>query len=158
MFATADLCDQFSEELQIAEPIFKSFGEKRSFYGKIATVKVFEDNVLVVDQLEKIEEGSVLVVDGQASTKCALLGDRLATIAFDRKISGIIINGCVRDSAELEHIDVGILAIATNPLKSKKKGEGQVGISLHFGGVTWTPGEYIYCDGDGVVLAKRKLL
>ncbi|MDR6226769.1 ribonuclease E activity regulator RraA [Desmospora profundinema] len=154
---TTDLCDQYSEELDICEPIFTSFGRKRSFSGPIATVRVWEDNVLVRQALETVPAGTVLVVDGGGSRRCALMGDRLAAIGVERGLSGVIIYGCVRDSADLATMDLGILALAPMPLKSIKEGKGERDIPVQFGGTTWIPGHYVYADEDGVIVAKRPL-
>ncbi len=157
-FKTADLCDDYSEELSICELAFTSYGKQKSFYGPIATVRVHEDNVLVKQALETVEEGTVLVVDGAGSRKCALMGDMLGEIAQSRKLAGIIINGCVRDVAELAKTDVGIFAIGSNPLKSIKKGLGDRDVTVTFGGIRWEPGHYAYADEDGVVVCKRNLI
>ncbi len=156
-FNTADICDEFPEMVSVCEPIFNSYGSVESFSGPISTVKVYEDNVLVREALEEVPAGSVLVVDGVGSLRCALLGDNLAAIAASRGLAGIIVNGCVRDSRELAGIDVGILALATHPLKSKKEGEGERDVPVEFGGVTWTPGHHAYADEDGIVLAAEEL-
>lgn len=154
---TADLCDEYGKELEICQLELKSYGKKKYFSGKISTVRVFEDNVLVKKALETIPEGHVLIVDGGGSKRCALLGDRLGDIAVSRKLAGIIINGCVRDVSDLAELEVGILALGSNPLKSEKKGKGDSDISVTFGGVTWNPGEYVYADEDGVIVSSRKL-
>lgn len=156
-FKTADLCDDFANELDVCQLELKSYGKRSKFFGPVATVRVFEDNVLVLASLETVPEGSVLVVDGGGSRRCALMGDRLGKIAEDRRLAGIIINGCVRDTEELAKLDVGILAIGSNPLKSKKEGKGDRQIPVFFGNIDWTPGSYVYADGDGVVLTKRNL-
>ncbi|MEK4522648.1 ribonuclease E activity regulator RraA [Psychrobacillus sp. FSL W7-1493] len=157
-FSTADLCDEYSDEIQVLGSEFKSYGKKTSFSGPICTVKVFEDNILINQALEDIPVGSVLVVDGGGSKKCALMGDRLAGIAENRNLSGIVINGCVRDSNELTELNIAILALGSNPLKSKKEGTGEVDIPLFFLGIDWHPGNYLYADEDGIVIAKRKLV
>ncbi|MDI2585804.1 ribonuclease E activity regulator RraA [Psychrobacillus sp. NEAU-3TGS] len=157
-FKTTDLCDDHSNSLQICDIEFRSFGRETRFSGKIETVNVFEDNVLVVEALENVEEGSVVVVDGHGSKRCALLGDRLAGIAESRKLAGIIINGYVRDSAELAKMNVGILALGTYPLKSKKAGKGERNGTLYFGGIEWKSGEYVYADEDGVIVSEQTLL
>ncbi|MGG0718083.1 ribonuclease E activity regulator RraA [Robertmurraya massiliosenegalensis] len=154
---TTDLCDQYFSELQVIGSEFQSFGKRKSFSGPIKTVKVFEDNVLVKEALETIPSGSVLVVDGGGSKRRALLGDQLAEIAQSRGLAGIIINGCVRDSEELSQMDVGILALGTHPLKSKKEGKGEKNISLRFLSVNWNPGDYVYADRDGIAIATREL-
>ncbi|MFE8701410.1 ribonuclease E activity regulator RraA [Cytobacillus sp. FJAT-54145] len=156
-YKTADLCDDFSEKVQILGSEFQSYGKKKSFSGPIRTVRVFEDNVLVKEALETVEAGSVLVVDGGGSKKCALLGDRLGEIAQSRGLAGIIINGYVRDTVELGQLDIGIFALGSMPLKSKKEGKGERDILLTFLGLDWTPGDYVYADEDGIVLAKEEL-
>lgn len=157
-FKTADLCDEYAENVQVCEIEFQSYGKRKRFFGKIETVNVFEDNVLFLEALETVPEGSVIVVDGGGSKNCALMGDRLAKIAETRGLAGVIIHGCVRDSADLATIDVGIFAIGTNPLKSRKKGEGERDTVLSFGGVTWKPGNYVYADEDGVIVSEQPLL
>ncbi|MFS0637988.1 ribonuclease E activity regulator RraA [Mesobacillus foraminis] len=156
-FKTADLCDEFGNELEVCQLEFKSYGKRSKFSGPVATVRVFEDNVLVLESLETVPEGSVLVVDGGGSRRCALMGDRLGKIAQDRKLAGIIINGCVRDSEDLRQLDIGILAIGTNPLRSKKDGKGERQIPVFFGNIDWTPESHVYADADGVILSKGKL-
>jgi regulator of ribonuclease activity A len=157
-FKTADLCDEFYKELQVCKLEFHSYGKKKRFSGPISTVKVFEDNVLVKEALQSIPKGSVLVVDGGGSRNCALLGDRLGEIAQNRELAGVIINGCARDTADLAEQEIGVLAIGSMPLKSKKEGKGERDIVLHFGEVEWVPGHYVYVDEDGVVLAPRPLV
>lgn len=157
-FKTADICDVHSSKLVVCESEFKSYGKRPKFFGPISTVKVFEDNVLVVEQLESVPEGSVLVVDGGGSRRCALMGDRLAGIAEIRKLAGVIINGCVRDSEDLVKMDVGIFALGSNPIKSKKEGKGEKQVTVTFGGIDWKPGSYAYADQDGVIVSDQKLI
>jgi regulator of ribonuclease activity A len=157
-FQTTDLCDDFHEELSICRLPLQSFGGKQKFSGPIYTVDVYEDNVLVLEALESIPLGSVLVVDGKGSNYCALLGDRLAAIGADRGLEGIIINGYVRDSAVLRTLDIGIYALGTMPLKSKKEGKGKRDVMLSFGNMLWEPGNFVYADEDGIVVAGRNIL
>jgi regulator of ribonuclease activity A len=154
---TADICDHFPESVEVCEPMFTSYGSVDAFDGRISTVKVYEDNVLVREALEDLAPGSVLVVDGGGSRRCALLGDKLASIAASRGLAGIVINGCVRDSRELAGIEVGILALASHPSRSKKEGKGERDVPVEFGGVKWTTGQYLYADNDGIVLSAEKL-
>jgi regulator of ribonuclease activity A len=154
---TTDLHDEFGENLQVCEPILQSFGSRQQFQGSIRTVRVYEDNVLVKKALETIEEGEVLVVDGGGSIRCALLGDRLAAIAVERKLGGIIIHGCVRDTADLCKMDIGIYALNKIPVRSQKGGRGATDIDVMFGGVKWRTGEYVYVDEDGIVVATKAL-
>jgi regulator of ribonuclease activity A len=156
-FSTADLCDDFTERVEVCETPFVSYGSVRAFSGEIRTVEVHEDNVLVREALEEVPPGTLLVVDGGGSKRCALIGDKLATIAARRGLAGVIVNGCVRDSRELANVEVGILALSTNPKRSKKNGAGRRDVPVHFGGLTWTPGHHAYADEDGVIVSATKL-
>ncbi len=158
MIKTADLYDHFSEHLQIADPILTNFGGRRAFYGKITALKVFEDNSLVRESLQRPGDGDVLVVDGGGSLRCALLGDQLAELGRDNGWSGLIINGCIRDSEVLAALDIGVKALNTNPVKSVKRGEGQADIPVRFAGIWFHPGAYVYADADGIAVSARKLL
>ncbi|WP_100330339.1 ribonuclease E activity regulator RraA [Bacillus xiapuensis] len=154
---TADLCDEFGGQVKVCKLELKSYGGKKRFSGPVSTVKVFEDNVLVKSALQTIPRGHVLVVDGGGSRNCALLGDRLGEIAEKRQIAGMIIYGCVRDTAELAKQNIGVMALGSNPLKSIKKGEGETNILVQFGDVDWKPGHYVYADEDGIIVAEKKL-
>jgi regulator of ribonuclease activity A len=156
-FKTADLCDAHSDKLQIAEPGFRSFGGHSRFHGEIVTVKLFEDNSLVSETLGLPGHGKVLVVDGGGSRRCALLGDMLAASAVENRWSGILVNGCIRDSADIADMSLGVMALDTHPLKSVKKGIGEMNLPVRFAGVTFRPGEYLYADEDGVILSSTAL-
>lgn len=157
-FHTADLCDAYENDVKICLLDFKSYGKKKRFSGPIETVNVFEDNVLVKQALETIPKGSVLVVDGGGSNRCALLGDRLGAIAVERSLAGIIINGRVRDTTELAKLEVGILALGSNPQRSIKVGKGKRDVTVSFGDIDWQPGDYVFADEDGVIVANKNLL
>lgn len=154
---TADLCDEFEDSLRIAEPLLKNFGGRRAFHGPISTVKVFEDHSLVRDALEAPGNGRVLVVDGGGSRRCALLGDTMARIAEDSGWAGMVVFGCIRDAAEIGKMSIGLKALATNPRRSVKRGEGQWEVPVNFAGVTFRPGEYLYSDDDGIVIAANAI-
>ncbi|MGD8556848.1 MAG: ribonuclease E activity regulator RraA, partial [Chromatiales bacterium] len=145
-FKTADLCDAHSDTLQIAEPGFRDYGGSTRFHGEIVTLKLFEDNSLVRDTLALPGHGKVLVVDGGGSRRCALLGDMLAAKAVENGWNGILINGCIRDAAEIAGMPLGVKALDTHPLKSIKRGVGETNLQLRFAGVTFNPGASLYAD------------
>jgi len=157
-FKTADLCDQFSAELQIAEPVFRSFGGRRSFSGPTSTIKCFEDNSRVKEAVGEPGNGRVLVVDGGGSRRCALLGDMLAKQAADNGWAGVVIHGCVRDAADMAGFELGVLALAALPLRSEKKGEGQRDVTVEIAGARIHPGDFVYVDEDGMIVARRALV
>ncbi|MET0051116.1 MAG: ribonuclease E activity regulator RraA [Candidatus Thiodiazotropha sp.] len=152
---TADLYDIHEETLQICEPGLRHFGGHQAFHGPVATLKCFEDNSLVREQLEQPGAGRVLVVDGGGSLRCALLGDLLAQMAVDHGWAGVVVHGCIRDSREISQMPLGVMALATNPRKSVKRGAGEVGGSLAFHGVDFHPGEWLYADEDGIVVMDK---
>ena len=155
---TTDLCDKHPDKVQVAEPIgFKDYGGRKVFSGKIVTLKMFEANPLVRKTLEKEGNGAVLVVDGGSSMRCAMLGDQLGELAVTNKWSGVIVYGCVRDSADLAKLDVGVKALNTHPMKSARTLEGQENITLRFAGINFIPGEFVYCDEDGIIVSKEEL-
>ena len=154
---TTDLCDQYADELQVAVPIFRSYGGKVAFYGPISTVQVHEDNVLVRAALEEPGAGRVLVVDGRGSLRCALVGDQLAALGLGNGWAGVVINGCIRDVAALAELAFGVQALASNPLRSAKRGTGARDVQVTFAGLVCAPGQYLYADEDGIIIAKWPL-
>lgn len=154
-FNTADLCDE--HDLKIAKPIFKSFGLNTHCYGQIRTVEAIEDNSYVKKLLQQNGSGYVMVVDGQGSQNCALVGDNLAALGAKNNWSGIIVNGCIRDSLEINNINISIKALDLVPNKSEKKDIGKYGLDLKFADVTFIENQYLYSDPDGIVLSATKL-
>ncbi len=159
-FCTADLCDSYSDnsDFHIAEPIFRRYGGKTKFYGQITTLKLFENNSWVRKTLEEKVENRVLVVDGGGSHRCALLGDQLAKLACDNGWQGVIVYGCIRDSAEIDQMPVGVRALHTHPLKSRKKGVGDRDLLITFAGVNFRRDQHIYVDQDGIIVSGTALI
>ncbi len=158
MHATADLCDEHIDKLQVADPIFVDYGGETCFEGEIHTLKVFEDNTLVRAALEKEGTGKILVVDGGGSYRCALVGDNLVTLAIQNNWRGIVVFGCIRDSRQILGMKVGVKALGTNPTKSIKRNEGQEGLNLRFAGIDFKQGQYLYSDEDGMVVSEFQLI
>lgn len=155
--ATTDLCDSHESEVRIAAPIFRSFGGNSAFYGRIATLKLFEDNGLVRQTLDTPGEGRVLVIDGGGSLRRALLGDQLAALAVKNNWAGLLIWGCIRDSKAIGEMRLGVFALATIPLKTVKKNLGESNLAVSFAGIDFVPGEWLYADEDGVIVSPHPL-
>ena len=156
-FVLPDLCDQYGDSLRVLSPMLKNFGGNNCFHGKISTIKCHEDNSFVADAVREEGDGSVLVVDGGGSLRCALLGDNLAAIAASNSWAGIIVFGCVRDVAALKCISLGVQAIAPHPRKSVKRKVGLRDVEVSFGGVSFIPGQYVYADENGVIVSEDEL-
>ncbi|MGB2129865.1 MAG: ribonuclease E activity regulator RraA [Marinobacterium sp.] len=153
-----DLCDHFEELVQVVEPMFGNYGGRETFGGEIVTIKAFEDNSLVREQVAQPGQGKVLVVDGGGSMRRAMLGDMLAEKAQANGWEGIIIYGCIRDVNAISELDeLGVQALGTHPMKTEKLGVGQLNVAVTFGGVTFRPGEYVYADNNGVLVSPQKL-
>jgi len=157
-FSTPDLCDQFPDDVQVLAPMFNSYGGIANFGGEIVTVKCFEDNSLVKEQLGLPGTGKVLVVDGGGSLRKALLGDMIAASAVKNGWAGVIIYGCIRDVDAINEMQLGVQALNTVPLKTEKRGIGDLNIPVTFGGATFKPGEFVYADRNGVIVANKALL
>lgn len=157
-YKTTDISDELGDDAAIVTPGFRHFGARNMFSGAISTIRCFEDNSLVRDALETPGDGRVLVVDGAASMRCALLGDLLAALGSANGWSGVIVNGCVRDAADLAVIDLGVMALATHPRKTLKLGKGERDISLQFADTEFHPGHYVYADQDGIVVTSHPMM
>lgn len=156
--STPDLCDQYGEAIQVADPIFRHFGSVQQFGGEVVTIKCFEDNSLVADTVATPGNGRVLVVDGGGSLRRSLLGDNLARKGVENGWAGIVVYGAIRDVEEIAPMNIGVLAIGSIPRKTEKRGEGQSNVPLAFAGVTVKPGDYLYADQTGVIVANQKLV
>ncbi len=151
-FTTTDLSDEHPEA-HICDPVFQAFGGSREFSGPVTTLKVFEDNTLVREAVQKPGEGRVLVVDGGGSLRCGLFGGNLAVAAARNGWAGVVINGCARDADEIDAEEIGLRALALHPRRSERGlHSGRAGIPVTFAGVTFREGEWLLADRDGVLV------
>lgn len=155
---TPDLCDDHEGRVLAFEMQFQHYGLHQHFSGQAVTVKCFEDNSIVKRLVNTPGEGKVLVVDGGASMRRALLGDMLADAAVENGWAGLVINGCIRDVQVINTLALGVKALGTHPMKTEKRGEGQQDIVINFGGVTVATGDYIYADENGVIWSEEPLI
>ena len=155
-FSTPDLSDA-NPEAQALSPILRNLGGKKIFWGKIETLQCPDDNSFVKELLNSEGNGKVLVVDANGISTVALLGDMIAEAGVKNNWSGVVINGYVRDIDLLCTLDIGVQALGTMPIRSEKKNQGQLGIDITFGGVTFSRGNYIYADNNGLLLSKEEL-
>lgn len=156
-YSTPDLCDLYPALVRIAEPLFRNYGGRRSFGGEVVTIRCFEDNSFVKETAGKPGQGKVMVVDGGGSVRKALLGDLIAETAFKNGWEGLIIYGAVRDVDAIESLDLGVMAIASIPLRTERKGLGEMNVPVTFAGVTFSPGEYVYADSTGILVSPEPL-
>jgi regulator of ribonuclease activity A len=155
--ATADICDRYADRVQVCEPLFEAYGGITAMHGGVSTVRCFEDNSRVKEAVESPGQGRILIVDGGGSRRHALFGGNLGKAAVKNGWAGVIIYGCIRDSAELGGMKLALRALGTMPLRSEKRGEGERDMPVRFAGVTFRPGDYVYADEDGIVVAHEQL-
>lgn len=156
-YLTPDLCDAYPDLVRVMEPMLANFGGRDSFGGSIVTVKCHEDNSRVKELAATEGSGKVLVIDGGGSMRRALLGDLIADNAANNGWEGMVIYGCVRDVDALAQTDLGVQALGSIPLKTDRRGLGDVDVPVSFGGITFVPGEYVYADNNGVIVAAEAL-
>lgn len=156
-WTTPDLCDAHAD-VAVAAPLFRRFGGRTSFHGRIVTVHCHEDNSRVRELAGTDGRGKVMVVDGGGSLRCALLGDLIAANAVENGWEGLLIHGCVRDVEVLATLPLGVLALAAIPRKTDRRGLGEVDVAVEFAGVRFVPGHWLYADGSGVIVAGGDLL
>lgn len=151
-----DLCDAHKDDssgaFRVLPPVFRPFAGAARFRGPVSTVRCFEDNTLVKAALDSPGQGRVLVVDGGASLRRALVGGNLGAAAVRNGWAGLLVNGCVRDCAELLVLPIGILALAPMPMPPRKQGQGERDVDVLIQGVWIRPGDWLAADEDGVVL------
>jgi regulator of ribonuclease activity A len=161
MPSLADLCDthlRSPTRLSVVEPnLFHSYGQHSKFYGIIETVRCFESNPTVRSILSTPGHNRILVVDGGGSKRVAIFGDQIAQLAIENSWSGVIINGCIRDSAIINNLPIGVKALGTHPVKSLKSYSGESSVPVNFGGVEFIPGQWVYSDEDGIIVSEEPL-
>lgn len=154
---TSELCDIYLDQIDVVDPLFSSFGGRTSFFGKVTTVKCFENNGLIAEILEENGEGRVLVVDGGGAVRRALIDAELAQLAVDNQWEGIVVYGAIRQIGELEGMDIGIHALAPIPVGADDSEQGESDVAVNFGGVTVFPEDYLYADLTGIILSPDPL-
>lgn len=157
-WTTPDLCDSFPGQVQALESgRLLNFGGREAFSGEVETLACFEDNSFVKSLMAEPGRGRILVVDGGGSLRRALLGDQIAQSAAENDWSGLVIHGAVRDVEVLDTLNLGVKALAACPVRTEKRNLGDVGVELAMLGAHIRPGQFMYADRNGVVLADHKL-
>lgn len=155
--STPDLSDNYPDNTRVLDSIFKNYGGKKAFGGEIVTVKCFEDNSLVKEQASNNGLGKVMVVDGGGSLRKALLGDMIAKSAVKNNWEGLVIFGCIRDIDLISELPLGVKALNVVPIKTEKRGIGELNVTVTFAGQSIKPGEYLYADNNGILISNKKL-
>lgn len=113
------------------------------------------DDLAVIQAVSHIRPGDVVVINGFGYTGRAVMGDILSQMFATNGAVGAIVDGAVRDVAEIEAQGFPVWARAVTPAGPWKNGPGTVGKAVAIGGVVVHPGDIVVGDGDGVVCVPR---
>ncbi len=151
----SNIADQMGR-LYCTDSSIKAFN-KTPLLGSAFTVKVPQgDNLMIHYALELAEPGDVLVIDGEGDLSHSLLGEIMVTYARQKKIAGVVVNGCIRDSDALSKLtDFSVYAMGVTPQGPYKNGPGEINVPVCCGGVAVLPGDLLAGDQDGIVVIRR---
>ena len=151
-FFTADICDEHSETTSVLGPGYHNYGGAQKCQGEIITIKLDRNNSDLISLLRDEDgSGKVVVVDVNQAY-FAVVGENLMKFAHQNNYSGIVINGYVRDTLQIQDIPVALFALGTCSRKYIPVTGGERDIAVSFGGVEFRPGKYLYADMDGVIV------
>ncbi len=114
------------------------------------------DNLMIHAAIALAKPGDVLVIDGKGDLTAALMGTIMMTACKKLGIAGVVIDGAVRDSLELDEMDLPVFSAGTNPNGPTKNVAGRIGHPISCGGVTVHAGDLIVADADGVMVVERE--
>ena len=157
-FFTADICDEYSEQVSVLGPGYSNFGGASKCQGQVVTIKLDKNNSDLISLLRDEDgTGKVVVVDVEQEY-FAVVGENLMKFAHKNNYSGIVINGYIRDTFQITDIPVALYALGTCSRKSIPVTSGARELSLSFGGITINHGDYLYADTDGVIVTAEKIV
>ncbi|MDB5779434.1 MAG: proA1 [Polaromonas sp.] len=163
--------DVVAQAAQYQPAIFADVAERRgALHGRITalrprmklagpafTVEVRPgDNLMIHAAMALAKPGDVLVIDGKGDQTSALMGTIMMTACQQLGLAGVVVDGAVRDSLEIDEMDYPVFSVGTNPNGPTKQVGGRIGHPISCGGVTVHPGDFIIADGDGVVVVERE--
>ena len=127
--------------------------------GPAFTVEVRPgDNLMIHAAMALAKPGDVLVIDGKGDQTSALMGTIMMTACRQLGLAGVVVDGAVRDSLEIDEMDYPVFSVGTNPNGPTKNNGGRIGHPVSVGGVTVHAGDFVIGDGDGVVVVEREAL
>ena len=114
------------------------------------------DNLMIHAAIALAQPGDVLVIDGKGDQTAALMGTIMMTACQQLGLAGVVIDGAVRDSLEIDEMDYPVFSVGTNPNGPTKNVPGRIGHPVSCGGVTVRPGDLVVADADGIVVIERE--
>jgi len=136
----------------------RNLGQGMKVVGPVLSVKAPPtDNLMIHKALTLARPGDVIVIDGGGYTSHALLGVLIVHTAMAVGVAGIIVDGGVRDAAEIRELGFPLFTRGINPNGPSKEGPGEINFPISCGGKIVHPGDIIVGDDDGVVVVPRGL-
>ena len=137
----------------------KALRPRMQVAGPALTIEVRPgDNLMIHAAISLAKPGDVLVIDGKGDQTSALMGTIMMTACKQLGIAGVIMDGAVRDSLEIDDMDFPVFSVGTNPNGPTKNIGGRIGHPISCGGVSVNPGDFVLADADGVVVVERHQL
>ena len=130
-----------------------SVREGMTFCGQARTVSITHgDNSAIHAALTLMNKGEVLVVDGGGFLDRAVWGELMNRSSITIGIEGVVIDGSVRDIAELRKLSLPVFSAGINSTGPTKGGGGKIDVLISCGNVAIKPGDIIIGDDDGVAV------
>ena len=124
-----------------------------SLLGTAITVKTTPgDNLMLYAAIELAQPGDVIVIDAQGEMSNAITGELMLTWAQTKGLSGVVIDGAVRDAAAIKGMTMSVYAAGVTPNGPFKNGPGEVNVPITCGGQMVKPGDIVVGDADGIVV------
>jgi 4-hydroxy-4-methyl-2-oxoglutarate aldolase len=143
------LCDA-DKRMPVLDPAIRAMVPDVRFAGPALTVVAADDHLPVFSALDAAVAGDVLVIKGD---RLAVLGELFATEARRRGVGGVVIDGFCRDVAGLRRVGVPVFARGTIPASGSTVSRAALNQQVHVGGLDVAPGDIVFGDDDGVVIA-----
>lgn len=120
--------------------------------GPALTVKARPgDNLMLHYALDIAEPGDVIVVDAGGDLTNALIGEMMVAYAIKRGVAGIVINGAIRDAANIGAGDFPLFAAGISHRGPYKDGPGEINVPIAIDGMVIEPGDLVIGDDDGLL-------
>jgi len=154
---TADICDAHPDKVSVLGPGFRNYGGAARCSGEIVTLRLDRNNSDLITLLrDQPGDGKVVVVDADAAYY-AIVGENLMKFAQASGYQGIVVNGYIRDTFQIQDIPVALYALGTCSRKCIPVTSGELNVPLSFGGVEFKPGSQLVADTDGVIVSDEPL-